>query len=73
MIQPTHIIRRVSTTDVTSVDDLLQSTVEALIPDVLAMNRGIRVTRTGAGEYTVETAADVGCGYTVYKHRSSIG
>ena len=68
MIHTTHAIRRVTTTDAARVDELLNLTVEKLIPDALALNHGIRVTRIGPGEYTVETAVDVACGYTAYEH-----
>jgi len=44
----------------------MNSTVGKIIPDALAQNCGIRVSRIGPGEYTAETAADVACGYTVY-------
>ncbi|MDJ0458645.1 hypothetical protein PUN71_015680 [Arthrobacter sp. NQ7] len=57
-----------TTTDASKVDDLLNTTVERLIPDALALNHGIRVTRTGPGEYTVETTVDVACGHTVFEH-----
>jgi hypothetical protein len=68
-IQAPSTIRRVTTTDASRIDDLLNSTVGRLIPDALALNHGIRVSRTGPGNYTVETAADVACGYTVYEER----
>jgi hypothetical protein len=69
MIQAPSTIRRVTTTDAARIDDLLNSAVGRIIPDALALNHGIRVTRVGPGEYTVETAADVACGYTVYEDR----
>jgi hypothetical protein len=65
MLHAIHTILHVATTDAAEIDDLLNSTVESLIPDALAINHGIRVTHIGPGEYTVETAADVACGYTV--------
>ncbi|MGC0239650.1 hypothetical protein [Arthrobacter sp. SD76] len=65
MTHATHTIRRVSTTDVAALDDLLNSTVQDIIPAALALSQGIKVTRVGPGEYTVETAPDVACGYTV--------
>jgi hypothetical protein len=69
MIQAPNTIRRVTTTDSSRIDDLLNSAVGSIIPDALTLNHGIRVTRIGPGEYTVETAADVACGYTVYEDR----
>lgn len=68
MTQTPRTIRRVTTANPANVDALLTSAIEGLIPDALALNCGIRVTRMGAGEYTVETATDVLCGYTVYEH-----
>jgi hypothetical protein len=68
MINATHAISRVTTEDAATVVDLLDSAMEGLIPVALALNRGIKVTRIGAGDYTVETAADVPCGYTIYEH-----
>ena len=68
MIQTTHTIRRVTTADASKVDDLLNSAVEGLIPWAIALNHGIRVSRIGTGEYVVETAADIPCGYTVNEH-----
>lgn len=68
MIQTTETRRRVATTDATKVDGLLGSAVEGLIPVAIAQNHGIRVTRTGPGQYTVETSPDIECGYTVYEH-----
>ncbi|MFE4834544.1 hypothetical protein ACFRAU_07660 [Arthrobacter sp. NPDC056691] len=65
MIQAPNLIRRVSVTDAGMLDDLLNSAVESLIPDALALSEGIRVTRTGPGDYTVETTPDVTCGYTI--------
>ncbi|TQS88944.1 hypothetical protein EU811_20590 [Arthrobacter sp. TS-15] len=65
MTHATHIIRTVSATDAATLDDLLNSAVEDVIPDALALNQGIRVTRVGPGDYRVETAADVPCGYTI--------
>ncbi|MDQ0675132.1 hypothetical protein QFZ36_002693 [Pseudarthrobacter siccitolerans] len=67
MIQAPSTIRRVTTTDASRIDDLLNSTIGRIIPDAVELNHGIRVTRTGPGEYTVETAADIACGYTVYE------
>ncbi|MDR6688627.1 hypothetical protein J2Y41_004222 [Arthrobacter sp. 1088] len=67
MIQASSTIRRVITADAARIDDLLSSTVDRIIPDALALNHGIRVTRLGPGEYTVETTADIACGYTVYE------
>ena len=70
MIQaPSTTIRRVTTTDASQIDDLLNSAVGRIIPNALAQKHGIRVSRIGPGEYTVETAADVACGYTVYEDR----
>lgn len=66
MTHATQIIRRVSATDVATLEDSLNSAVEAIIPNALALNQGIRVTRTGPGEYIVETTTDVQCGYTIY-------
>ena len=68
MLNTTHTIRRVITTDVARVDDLLNSAVKRLIPEALALGFGIKVTRIGPGDYTVETARDIACGYTVYEH-----
>jgi hypothetical protein len=68
MIHKTQTIHRVTAKEAASIDHLLNSTVEGLIPAALALNHGIRVTRTGPGTYTVETTADVACGYTVYEH-----
>ena len=68
MMKTTHAIRRVSTADVTLIDELLNSTIEELIPDAISVNHGIRVIRIGPGDYTVETTADVDCGYTVCEH-----
>jgi hypothetical protein len=68
MIHASHTIRHVTTKEASRVDDLLNSTIERLIPAALALNHGIRVTRIGPGEYTVETATDVACGYIVYEH-----
>jgi hypothetical protein len=65
MIQNLGTICRVTTTDASQVDDLLNSAVSKVIPDALDLKHGIRVTRRGPGKYTVETAADVACGYTV--------
>ena len=66
MLHAIHTILHVATTDAAEIDDLLSSTVESLIPDALAINHGIRVTRIGPGEYTGgETAADVASSYTV--------
>jgi hypothetical protein len=67
MTNATQIIRRVSVTDVARLDHLLNSAVEDVIPDALALNQGIRVTRVGPGDYCVETAANVPCGYTFYE------
>lgn len=61
-------VSTVSTKEAARVDDLITSTVERLIPAALALNHGIRVTRTGPGTYLVETTADVACGYTVDDH-----
>ena len=68
MTEATQIIRRVLATDVATRDDLLNSAVECVIRDALALNHGIRVTRVGPGDYLVETAADVPCGYTIYEY-----
>jgi hypothetical protein len=69
MMQAPSRIHRVATTDASQVDDLLNLAVGKIIPDALALNHSIRVIRNGPGEYTVETAADVACGYTVYQDR----
>lgn len=69
MVQTPSTIRRVATTDVSQIDDLLNSVIRRIIPDALAQNCGIRVSRIGPGEYTVETSTDVACGYTVYEDR----
>lgn len=66
MTHSVQVIRRVSATDLATLDDLLNSALEDVIPDALALRQGIRVTRFGPGDYHVETAADVPCGYTVY-------
>jgi len=68
MLNTTHTIRRVITTDVARVDDLLNSAVQRLIPEALALGLGIKVTRIGPGDYTVETSRDIACGYTAYEH-----
>ena len=65
MLHAIHTILHVAAIDAAEIDDLLSLTVESLIPDALAINHGIRVTRIGPGEYTVETAADVASSYTV--------
>jgi len=67
MIQAPSMIRRVTTTDASQIDDLLNSAVGRIIPDALAQNCGIRVSRIGPGEYIVETAANVVCGDTVFE------
>lgn len=67
MTHATQIIRHVTATDVATLDDLLTSAVEGVIPDALARSQGIRVTRVGPGDYLVRTAADVPCGYTIYE------
>lgn len=67
MTHATQIIRRVSATDVATLHDLLDSAVDGVIPDALALSQGIRVTRVGPGDYLVETAPDVPCGYTIYE------
>lgn len=69
MTHATQIIRRVSATDVATLDYLLNSAVEDVIPDALALKQGIRVTRVGPGDYRVETATDIPCGYTIYEQR----
>ena len=69
---PAHCtMKRVSTTDATEIDDLLNSAVATVIPGALQMNHGIKVTRTGPGNYVVETAPEVPCGYTIYEHASN--
>lgn len=65
MTKTAHTVRHVSTADVTLIDDLLNSAVKQLIPDALTLNHGIRITRIGPGDYTIETTEDVACGYTV--------
>lgn len=69
MIQPTHAIRHFRTTEAGNIDEILDSAIEKLIPDALALNHGSRVDRIALGEYTVDTAVDIACGYTVYEHR----
>lgn len=69
MAQATQIIRRISAEDVPTIENLLNSAVEALIPEAIALGQGIKVTRVGPGEYTAEAAPDVPCGYTIYKAR----
>lgn len=69
MTHSAQIIRRVSATDVATRDDLLNSAVEGLIPDALALNQGIKVTRIEPGDYIVETSPDVQCGYTICEPR----
>lgn len=69
MTHTTKTIRRVLATDVAGRDDLLNSTIEGLIPDALALKQGIKVTRLGPGDYVVETTSDVPCGYTIYEPR----
>jgi hypothetical protein len=71
MIHATQTIRLVTTKEASRMDGLMSSAVEQLIPVALALNHGIRVTRTGPGNYTVETAADVACGHTVYEHQNA--
>lgn len=66
MIQATHTCRHVSVKNVAMLDDSLNAAVDAIIPNALALSQGIRVTRIGPGNYIVETASDVQCGYTVY-------
>lgn len=58
-------IRRVVASDVRTLEGLLKTTVESVIPDALALRQGIKVTRVGPGNYLVETAPDVPCGYTI--------
>jgi hypothetical protein len=65
MSNSTRSVQRVCTTNVTQVDDLLTLAVERVIPDALALKQGIKVTRVGPGEYLVETAPEVPCGYTI--------
>lgn len=65
MIQTAHTVRRITTTDHSKVDELLNLTINELVPVALALSNGLRVTRIGPGDYIVETAADVACGYTV--------
>ncbi|MDZ4092856.1 MAG: hypothetical protein U1D68_16795 [Arthrobacter sp.] len=67
MTHATPETRRISAIDVATLDDLLNSAIEDAIPNALILNRGIRVTRVSPGEYLVETAADVPCGYTIYE------
>ncbi|RAM37310.1 hypothetical protein [Arthrobacter globiformis] len=67
MPHATEINRRISATDVATLDDLLNSALEGLIPAALARNQGIRVTRVGPGDYLVEATPDVQCGYTIYR------
>lgn len=68
MIHTTGAHRRVTTHDPAQVDELLASAVERLIPTALALNHGIRVTRTAPGAYIVETVTEVACGYTECRH-----
>lgn len=65
MTQAVQIIRHLSATDVASRDNLLDSAIENLIPDALALNHGIKVTRVQPGDYIVETTPEVPCGYTI--------
>jgi hypothetical protein len=67
MTSTSQIIRRVTTSDVATLDEILGSTVEGIIPDALALNQGIRVSRIGPGDYLVEIAPDLPCGYTTYE------
>ncbi len=69
MFQTPHTLRRVTTADAAKIEDLLNLTVEGLIPVALALDHGIRVTRIGPGDYSVETAPDIARGYTVCEHR----
>lgn len=69
MTHTTKTIRRVLAADVATRDDLLSSAIEGLIQDALALKQGIKVTRIGPGDYIVETASDVPCGYTIYEPR----
>lgn len=71
MIEAAHICRHVSVKNVAVLDNSLNAAVEAIIPDALARGQGIRVTRVGPGNYIVETASDVQCGYTVYEDSAS--
>lgn len=64
MTQASKTIRHVSVADAADLDKLLNSAIESLIPDALALAHGIVMTRIGPGEYTVETTPDVPCGYT---------
>jgi hypothetical protein len=45
--QATQDIRRISASDATMIENLLNSAVEALIPEALALSQGIKVTRAG--------------------------
>lgn len=67
MIEGNHAIRRVTTADAAKADELLNSEIEGIIPTALKLNHGIRVIRLGPGNYVVETAPEVTCGYTVYE------
>ncbi|XAS74181.1 hypothetical protein VUN82_10320 [Micrococcaceae bacterium Sec5.1] len=69
MTNATQIIRHVSVTDVATLDHLLNSAVDGVIADALALSQGIKVTRVGPGDYVVKTAPDVPCGYTIYEQR----
>jgi hypothetical protein len=69
MTQEAQSIRHVSASDVAMIDNLLNSAVEDLIPEALTLSQGIKVTRTGPGDYTIETSSDVPCGYTIFEPR----
>jgi hypothetical protein len=60
--------QRVTTSNPAILDDLLSSAEDRIIPYALALNHGIRVTRVGPGDFIVQTAEDVACGYTVQGH-----
>lgn len=69
MTHTTKTIRRVLARDVAMREDLLNSAIEGLIQDALALKHGIKVTRIGPGNYVVEITSDVPCGYTIYEPR----
>lgn len=71
MIEAAHTCRHVFVKNVAVLDNFLNAAVEAIIPNALALRQGIRVTRVGPGNYIVETASDVQCGYTIYDDRSN--
>jgi len=67
-MQSTVSARRVITSDAATIDVLLSSAEEQIIPYALALNQGIRVTCVGPGDFVVQPAEDVACGYTVHEY-----